>query len=122
MGLLSGDGLSRIFGRAFSSIYEDGELVVIEKVRQPNGTMVSGITARYDVKVQLDVVTERMSRIAGAAVTDQRCLILRSGLGLDKIPTTCRLLARGDTWLLNEVSTDPARSYFEARASLDTST
>ena len=118
MGLLSGNSIQNIFGKVFSSVYEDGSLVRIQKVRQPNGTLLDVPLAPVPVKVQLDRVTERMSRADGYASTDKKVIILRAGLLLDWIDSDNRLMAQGKLWLLNEVETDPARSHFEARASL----
>lgn len=116
MGLLSGNTLKGIFGRAFRPIYEDGRLIQVQKARLPNGTLVDQIIEQFDVKIQLDAVTEDMRQAEGYASTDQRCLILRDGLPIEHLDTDCRLVARDYLWTLHEVTTDPARSYFEARA------
>ena len=118
MGLLSGDTLQGIFGRVLAGIFEDGELIEARKIRQPNGVLRDQIIERHPVKVQLDVVTERMRQAEGYAATDQRAIVLRAGLPVQDITTDFRLLARGKVWHLNEVTTDPARSHFEARATL----
>ena len=118
MGLLSGDTLQGIFGRVLAGIFEDGELIEARKIRQPNGVLRDQIVERHPVKVQLDVVTERMRQAEGYAATDQRAIVLRAGLPVQDITTDFRLLARGKVWHLNEVTTDPARSHFEARATL----
>lgn len=118
MGLLSGNTLQGILGRVFAGIYEDGELIEARKIRQPNGVLRDQIVERHTVKVQLDVVTERMRQAEGYAATDQRAIVLRAGLPVQDITTDFRLLARGKVWHLNEVTTDPARSHFEARATL----
>lgn len=118
MGLLSGDTLKNIFGSVFRGIYEDGTLVEIQKVRQPNGTLRDQVTASHPVKIQLDKVTEAMRASEGYAGTDKRVLILRKGLDVEWITTDFRLRARGVEWLLTSVETDPARSHFDARAIL----
>lgn len=117
MGLLSGNTLQGIFGRAFRAVYEDGLVVQVRKLRQPNGTLLDQAVLQTPVKVQLDEVTESMRKVEGYAATDQRAIILRDGFPLEHLDTDCRLVARGYTWMLHEVTTDPARAYFEARAS-----
>lgn len=119
MGLLSGDAIRRLMGRVFTPIYEDGELLEIQKIRQPNGTLRDNVVSRRAVKVQMDVVTHEMKSDKGFASTDQRALILRQQIpDVPYLTADFRLVARGKVWLLNGVTTDPAQSYFEARASL----
>lgn len=120
MGLLDTNRLQKVFGRAFKGIYGTGVLVQSGKVRQPNGTLMTQIIAEHEVKVQFDVCTEAMRLASGYASTDTRAIILRDGLGLDltQANSDCYLIGDGREWNLNEITTDPARSYFELRASL----
>ena len=118
MGLLSGNALQKVFGKVFRAVYEDGQLLEIRKVRQPNGTLRDEVVAEHAVKVQFDVVTSEMSKQEGYATTDQRCIVLRDRLTVEEITTDFRLIGRGKRWTLNSVTTDPARSYFDSRASL----
>ena len=120
MGLLSTNRLQKIFGRAFRGVYAEGTLIQSSKVRKPNGTLATEEVARYAVSVQFDECTESMKQSLGYASTDCRAIILRDGLALDltNMSTDCYLIGDGKGWNLNQVTTDPARSYFEARASL----
>lgn len=120
MGLLSGSSISAIFGSVFGKVFEDGVLQKVDKRRLPNGTLSSVVLEEFPILVQLDSVTERMSRAEGAAVTDKRIIILRDRLYVE-ITSDDLVIARGKSWSLNEVDTDPARSYYEARGSLQRS-
>ena len=120
MGLLDTTRLQKIFGRAFSGVYGSGTLVQSGKVRQTNGTLVTTIIAQHPVKVQFDACTEAMRASSGYASTDTRAIILRDGLSLEltQLDSDCYLIGAGFEWNLNEIYTDPARSYYEVRASL----
>lgn len=120
MGLLSGNGLQRIFGRAFKGVFAQGVIVHVRKNRQPNGTLRSEVMGRHVVSVQFDSVTEAMRSTQGYSATDMRVIILRHDLDLDltEFSSDCIVAGNGYFWSLSDVTTDPARSYFEARGSM----
>ena len=49
MGLLDGNRLQRILGRAFKGVYDSGVLLRTGKVRQPIGTVVDSVLGRYPI-------------------------------------------------------------------------
>ncbi len=115
-GLLDG-GLAAIFAAAFAPIYMDGTLHRRPEYDADDEGTITRVSKEdwptEDVKVQLDAATQAMRQAEGYADTDQRILILASGL---TAPTTDdEITAGGVRWAIASVSQDPARTYFELR-------
>ena len=113
MGLLDG-GLSEIFAAAFGPVYLDGMLYrPVDGDDGAGGGSGNGFDTGSPVKVQIDAATQAMRSADTYVETDQRILVLASGL--DPITTDCELVADGTRWGIATVMQDPARSYYELR-------
>lgn len=114
MSLLDG-GLAEIFAAAFGSVYLDGSLYrpIDAADDGAGGGSGSGFDTGAPVKVQIDAATQAMRSADNYVETDQRILVLASGI--DPITTDCELVAGGTRWGIASVAQDPARSYYELR-------
>lgn len=119
--LLDTDAIKDLFGEVFGEIYGDGNLRRQAMTDDGEGGYTPGSVMNYPIKVQVDACTERMRESPGYTATDMRLLILQSGVGINEITTNDEVTtADGRRWQCNEVTSDPARSYWECRGSLCT--
>lgn len=113
MGLLDG-GIAAAFSAAFSSFYLDGTLYrQVGGDDGAGGGSGNGFDTGSPVKVQIDAATQAMRSADNYVETDQRILVLASGL--DPITTDCEIVADGTRWGIASVAQDPAGSYYELR-------
>ncbi len=111
MGLLDG-GLASVFASAFSSFYLDATLHRSTITPDGRGGGTTGF-ADSAVKAQLDSTTQAQQGADGYVDTDQRILVLASGLA--PITTDDEITIEGVRWAIESVSRDPAGAYFDLR-------
>lgn len=79
MGLLSGD-LAGVFATAFGPIYLNASLYRATITPDGQGGGTEAFAAPEAIKAQLDATTQAMQRAEGYVDTDQRILVLASGV------------------------------------------
>jgi hypothetical protein len=114
--LLDG-GIASTFASAFGSMF------LTAKLYRPNaftddgmgGGSGSGFDSGTLIRAQLDEASQAMMAADGYAETDQRILVLASGV--DPITTDCEieLPVGGTRWSIASVTQDPARAYYDLR-------
>lgn len=111
MSLLEG-GLANVFASAFGTLYLDATLHRWSTTEDGKG---GGSSTYVDepVKAQLDMTTAAMQRAEGFTDTDQRILVLASGV--DPISTDDEITVAGQRWGIASAAQDPARAYFDLR-------
>ncbi len=114
MGLLDG-GLAGVFAAALGPIYLDGTL---HRATVTDDGAGGGSVSFSDtpVKAQLDAATQAMREAQGYTDTDQRILVLASGIG--EITTDDEITVDGRRWSIASVQTDPVQAYFDLRGRL----
>lgn len=112
MGLLDG-GLASVFASAFSGFYLDASLHRATMTPDGKGGGTTGWAAPEAVKAQLDSTTQAMQGADGYVDSDQRILVLASGLA--PITTDDEITVDGNRWAIESVSRDPAGAYFDLR-------
>jgi hypothetical protein len=115
MSLLEGD-VSGFFSAAFAGFFLDAQLYrpnAFADNGKGGGSGGSGFADPEPVKAQLDQVTQAMRSSEGFVDSDQRILVLASGIA--PITTDCEISVGGTRWQIASVSQDPARSYYELR-------
>lgn len=115
MGLLDTNAIQRKFGRVFSSIYGDGQLIRVTKTRVPGGGFVNTEQEPVPIKVQVDRCTESMRQAEGYTADDVKLLVLQDGVPGGKPTSNDIIVARGERWNIYEVYEDPAKSYWGGR-------
>lgn len=111
-GLLDG-GLAATFAAAFGSTFLDATLYRWSTVDDGKGGGFSSFRAGTPVKAQLDQTTQAMQMADGYVDTDQRILVLASGVA--PITTDDEITVGGTRWMIASVSQDPAKTYYELR-------
>lgn len=111
MGLLDG-GIASLFGSVFSGLYLDATLhrAIITKDGQGGGSAAWSDEA---VRAQLDSTTEAQQGAGGFLDTDQRIIVLASGLA--PISPDDEITVGGIRWAIESVAADPANSYYDLR-------
>lgn len=112
VGLLDG-AVASAFAAAFGATFLDAEIY-----RPASGSddgMGGGADRAFAdpeaVKAQLDYVSQAMRGADGFVESDQRILVLASGVA--KITTDCEIVVSGTRWSIASVTQDPAGSYYE---------
>lgn len=121
MSMLDTDILQSTLGQAFAAVFGAGELIRVVMERQPGGIYLPVEQPPVPIRVQVDTVTEAMRQAAGYSAEDVRLLILQHGLTGPAPTTDDIVVAQGVRWRLSGIGQDPARSYFEMRATRDVS-
>lgn len=114
MSLLEGD-VAGFFGAAFAGFYLDAQLyrpVPFTDDGKGGGTG-GGFGEPEAVKAQLDQATQAMRSSEGFVDSDQRILVLASGV--PTISTDCEIEVKGTRWQIASVAQDPAGAYYELR-------
>lgn len=112
MGLLDGD-ISGLFGAAFGSLYLDAQLHRAALGDDGEGGGSTTWAAAEPVKAQLDQTTMAQRDGQNYADSDQRILVLASGVAA---PTTDdEITIRAIRWKIASVTMDPAGSYYDLR-------
>lgn len=110
MGLLDGE-LAGVFAAAFAPIYLDANLYRATITHSGRGGGTEGFASPEAVKAQLDATTQAMQRAEGYVDTDQRILVLASGVAA--ISTDDEITVGGVRWQIASVAQDPAKAYYE---------
>jgi hypothetical protein len=114
MGWLDGD-IAAVFADVFDGFYLDATLHRRGFTDDGQGGG-SASSSNVAVKAQLDQTTEAQRNAQGYTDTDQRILVLASGLGE---PTTDdEITVDGRRWAIASVSRDPAGAYYDLRGRL----
>lgn len=111
-GLLDG-GLATAFSAAFAPIFLDGTLYRWSTVSDGKGGGSSSFDGGTAVKAQLDQTTEAMQSADGYVDTDQRILVLASGVA--PISTDDEIAVAGTRWMIASAARDPAGAYYDLR-------
>lgn len=114
MGLLDGE-LAGVFAAAFGPIYLDASLYRANGGADDGagGGPGNGFAAPETVKAQVDATTQAMRAAEGFVDTDQRIIVLASGV--DPITTDDEIEVSGTRWKIASVTQDPAQAYYEMR-------
>lgn len=112
MGLLDG-GMAQAFASIFGGVFLDATLYRWSTVSDGKGGGTSGFDAGTAVKAQLDQATQAMMQADGYVDTDQRILVLASGVA--PISTDDEIMVARTRWMIASVSRDPAGAYYELR-------
>lgn len=115
MGLLDSDFIRNRFGSVLSSVYGDGRLIRVTKVRGPGGVQINQYQQPVAVKVQTDRCDEAMRQQAGYTESDAKLLILQAGVGGPMLTTDDIIEHRGQRWSIYGCGEDPAQSYWRGR-------
>jgi hypothetical protein len=117
MSLLDG-ALAAAFSGAFSGLYLDATLYrPIEGADDGSGGGVgNGFDGGTTVKAQLDSTTQAMRDSPGYVDTDQRIIVLATGV--DPIDADCEIEVSGQRWSIASVAQDPCKAYYELRGRL----
>lgn len=115
MGLLDSDFIRNHFGSVLSSVYGDGRLIRVTKVRGPGGVQINQYQQPVTVKVQTDRCDEAMRQQAGYTEADVKLLILQAGVSGPMLNTDDIIEARGARWSIYGCGEDPAQSYWRGR-------
>lgn len=112
MGLLDGD-IAALFGSVMGSFYLDATLHRWSSVADGQGGGTSTYADPEAVKAQVDQTSQAQQRGDGYTDTDQRILVLASGVA--PISTDDQITVGGIRWAIASISTDPAASYYDLR-------
>lgn len=116
MGLLNSDAIKNKFGRVFSAIYADGQLIRVTKERIEGGSFVNKEQPPVPIKLQKDKCSEAMRQANGYTAEDVKLLILQAGIS-GPVPNSDDIIIdnKGERWKIYEVYEDPANSYWGGR-------
>lgn len=106
--------ISALFGDVFGEIYLDGIVARHALVHDSSGGGTSTVTSE-PCKVQVDDVTEAMRRQEGYTSADVRLMVLQASTAI-AVDTDCRVTVDGVEYIVGWVGQDPAKSYWECRA------
>lgn len=108
-GLLDG-GIASAFASAFGSIFLDATL---HRATLTEDGVGGGSEDFVDepVKAQLDQTTQAMQAADGYVDSDQRIIVLASGVA--PIDTDDEITIGGQRWKIASVTVDPAGSYYD---------
>lgn len=112
MTLLEGN-LAAVFASAFGGVFVDATLYRWSTVDDGKGGGTSGFDLGTPVKAQLDQATQAQIQGDGYVDTDQRILVLASGVA--PISTDDEIVVGGTRWMIASVGRDPAGSYYDLR-------
>lgn len=112
MSLLEGD-LAGVFASAFGGFYLDAQLYRLNDFTDDGtgGGSGSGFADPEPVKAQLDATTQAMRAADYYVDTDQRIIVLASGV--NPITTDCEIMLGGQRWSIASVTQDPASAYYD---------
>jgi hypothetical protein len=112
MGLLNGD-LAGVFAAAFGPIYLDATLHRANTFTDDGsgGGTGSGFADGEPVKAQLESASQGMRAAEGYTDTDQRILVLASGVA--PISVDDQITVAGTRWGIASVGRDPAHAYYD---------
>jgi hypothetical protein len=107
--------VAAVFSAAFSGFYLDATLhrATFTDDGMGGGSATFGEEA---VKAQLDATTQAQRAAEGYTDTDQRILVLASGV--DEITTDDEITVNDKRWAIASVSRDPAGAYYDLRGRL----
>lgn len=109
MGLLDG-GVASVFSSIMGAFFLDGSLYRWSTTEDGEGGGSSSFAAPEAIKAQLD------STARDSDDTRQRILVLASGV--DPITPDDEIVVAGIRWAIENVTMDPASSYYELRGRL----
>lgn len=112
MTLLEGN-LASVFAAAFGGVFTDATLYRWSTVQDGKGGGTSGFDAGTPVKAQLDQASQSMIQSDGYVDSDQRILVLASGVA--PISTDDEITVGGTRWQIASVGRDPAGAYYDLR-------
>jgi hypothetical protein len=110
MGLLDG-GLASVFSAAFDGVYLDASLYRATTTFGGDGGGSKAYAAAEPVKAQLESATHAMRAAEGYTDTDQRILVLASGVA--PISVDDQITVAGTRWGIASVGRDPAHAYYD---------
>lgn len=112
MSLLDG-GLASVFASAFTPFYLDASLhrAIVNEDGEGGGSI--GFADPETVKAQLDSTTQAQQGSDGYGDSDQRILVLASGVAT--ISTDDEITLAGVRWAIASVTRDPAGAYYDLR-------
>lgn len=114
MGLLDG-GMASVFAGIMGTYFLDATLH--RATMSDDGAGGGSVSfSDYPVKAQIDAATQAMREAQGYTDTDQRILVLASGIG--EITTDDEITVDGRRWSVASVAADPAQAYFDLRGRL----
>ena len=104
--------LSAVFGAAFAPLYQDA---ILHRATLTDDGMGGGSQSFADepVKAQLDSANEAMRGQQGYTDTDQRILVLASGI--DRPSADDEITVGGRRWKIANVASDPANAAWDLR-------
>jgi hypothetical protein len=117
-GLLDG-GLASAFAAAFGATFLDALLYrppapfTDDGMGGGSGGQGGFVDPPEAVKAQLDQATTAMQASDDFVDSDQRILVLASGV--EPITTDCEISVAGVRWSIASVTQDPAKAYYELR-------
>jgi len=112
MGLLDGDYLKNIMGAAFAPILGAGQLIRVDMVRRPGGTVRPVEASAVPISVQVDRADEAMRQAPGYTATDVKLIVLQAGIAGRAPNTNDVIVAQGQRWKSMGVRSDPARTHW----------
>ena len=112
MGLLDTDALKNIMGAAFAPVLGSGQLIRVDKVRQPGGVELPVEQMPVTISVQIDRCDEAMRQAPGYSAEDVKLIVLQAGITGREPNSDDVIVARAQRWKAKSVRTDPARSHW----------